>query len=533
MFRMKNKALSGLDGDKLSKNFLTYAVLLAALGAMTFFGVCDPTGRKFGRGGGGGPAASVGSENISRLEFQRSYQRVYSQYQRMYQDAFDPAQLRLAHGVLRELINERILFKKAVDLGLRASDDEVIDLLSHEQAFKGEDGKFSDEIFNRFLNGNGYTEAGFLEEMRRSMTLQKLRRFITETPYMSQKAAELDYRVSETKLDLEYLKFDPQKMAATVQAADIDKFLADKQGKARVKEYFDNNPSEFNRQEQIQARHILISFKGARNATPEASNRDKAAAKKHADELLAIVQAPGADFIALASKNTDEPSGKTKGGDLGWFGRDAMEKAFSDAAFALKKGQVSGVVETPFGFHIIKVEDYKPALKQTVEQADRQIAESILLKEKRPLVAKEGADKVFTELKGQKPIEALLKNYQVSWASTGEVNADARYLPGIGATNEVSDALVTLRQAGSIFPRVLDIRGNFYILKLKSRKEPDLSKLTDDKRKELALAESYQNGAALYQYYSKKFETEAEKQSKVWLNPDILALDDPKTGEKG
>src|SRR6185437_6486926 len=97
--------------------------------------------------------------------------------------------------------------------------------------------------------------------------------------------------------------------------------------------------------------------------------RTKDAAKKRAEEILAKVKAPGADFAALAKQYTDEPQGKTSGGDLGFFTRETMDKHFSDAAFALAPGAVSGVVETPFGFHIIKVEQKKPAISTKLADA--------------------------------------------------------------------------------------------------------------------------------------------------------------------
>jgi|LauGreDrversion4_2_1035121.scaffolds.fasta_scaffold02529_13 peptidyl-prolyl cis-trans isomerase D len=532
MFRMKDKALGGLDGDKLNKNFWTYAVLLSALGAMTFFGVCDPTGAKFGRGGGGSVAAKVGGEKISRVEFQRAYQRAYSQYQRIYQDAFDPGQLRLAHTVLRELVDERALYLKAEALGLRASDDEIVQLLTHEDAFRGEDGKFSDEVFKRYLDSNGYTESAFLEDIRRSVTVQKLRRFVADSSFVSQKAAELDYSMTETTLDLSFLKFDPQKMDVAVAPGEVDKFLADASSKARVKEYYEKNPAEFNRPEQVKARHILVSFKGARNATADAEKREKDAARKLAEDLLQEVRTPGTDFVVVATRATDEPSGKTSGGDLGWFGREAMDKAFSDAAFTIEKGQISGIVESPFGFHIIRVEDKKSELKQTLEAAERQIAENLLLKERRPLIAKEAADKVFADLKAGQPVDQLLAQYHLQWGSTGEVHADARYLPGIGASSDVGDALVGLRQPGELFPRVLDVRGNFYVLKLKQRKEPDLSKLTGEKRKQLAETAALQEGSQVFTQLAKKVEADLEKNATVWLNPEFLALDDTKSGDR-
>lgn len=529
MWRMKDKSLHGLEKEKLTKNFWTYAVLLSALGAMTFFGVCDPSGRRWGKGGSGaGQAASVGGEVVSRDEFNRAYQRTYSQYQRMYQESFDPAQLSLARRVLTQLVDEHALYARAVELGLRASDDEILQLLAREEGFKGEDGKFSDAVFSRFLEGNGYTESSFLEEVRRGVTLQRLRSLVNATTFNSAKALALDYQLAETKMDLEYLKFDPQKVDVVVNADDVAKFLADDKGKARVKEYFEANPREFNRPEEVRARHILVAYKGSRNATPEAAKRDKDAARKRADEVLAKAGAPGADFVALAKEYTDEAAGKTSGGDLGLFDREKMDKAFSDAAFVLQPGQMSAVVETPFGFHIIKVEERKAAVATKLEQAQSQIAQTLLVKERRPTVAKARAEKVLNALKAKENVDALLGEDKIKWESTGDVAMDARFVPGIGASKDISQVQLTLKDAGQLFPSVVDVRGNLYLIRLKARHPADLSKLTAEKRRELGMAAAYTEGNALYTMYEKQVRDETQEKKKIWLNPDYLALDTPK-----
>ena len=103
--------------------------------------------------------------------------------------------------------------------------------------------------------------------------------------------------------------------------------------------------------EEIAASHILISYQGAERSS---ATRSKEEARKLAEETLAKATAPGADFAALAREYSDEPGAKERGGDLGTFKKGAMAKAFEEAAFNLKVGEISGVVETPFGFHIIK-----------------------------------------------------------------------------------------------------------------------------------------------------------------------------------
>jgi peptidyl-prolyl cis-trans isomerase D len=526
MWRMKDKTLSTLEAEKLKKNFWTYAVLLTSLGAMAFFGVCNPSRSGGGGGALSGSAASVGDEVISRTEFARAYDNARQRYQQQFGEQFDPGAMKLAHTVMQELVDERSLYLKAVELGMRASDEEVYDALRREKAFQDESGKFSSEVFENVLRANGFTEASLFERIRRDLTTMKLRRFVTDTAFVSTKAAELDYRISETKLDVEYLKFDPAKTEVKVDPAEVDKMLADEAGKKKIKEYFDANTAEFNTPEQVKARHILVSFKGARNATPEAAKREKDAAKKMAEEIAAKAKEPGTDFAALAKEKTDEPAGKTSGGDLGWFDRTKMVKEFADAAFAMKPGDVSGVVESPFGFHVIKLEEHKDAVSTKLEDAQKKIAETILLKEKRPAITKEHADKVLAELKAGKPATELLAADKVEWQATGDVGASSRFLPGIGSSQEVSDALASFKTVGQLYPTALDVRGSYYILRLKGRKDADMTKLDDEKKKELATTAAFSEGYALFSAYEKQLKDQLEKKQKVWQNPDYLALDE-------
>lgn len=105
--------------------------------------------------------------------------------------------------------------------------------------------------------------------------------------------------------------------------------------------------------EQIAAQHVLIAWKGAKNA-PASITRSKADAKKRADEVAAKAKAKGADFSALVAEYTDDEGTKGRQGSLGKFAKSKMTPAFADAAFALAVDQVSDPVETPFGYHVIK-----------------------------------------------------------------------------------------------------------------------------------------------------------------------------------
>ena len=184
-----------------------------------------------------------------------------------------------------------------------------------------------------------------------------------------------------------------------------EKLLAAKKGaeigvaEEEVKKYYDENVTEFEVPEQVQASHILLSTKPTDpNADP---NEVKAQAKQKADELLKELK-DGGDFAALAKEHSSCPS-KARGGDLGQFTRGRMVKPFEEAAFALKAGELSDVVETDFGYHIIKVTEHTDASTTTFEEAKDGITEKLSRQKKAEVMKayletlRDGAKIVFAD----------------------------------------------------------------------------------------------------------------------------------------
>ncbi len=151
---------------------------------------------------------------------------------------------------------------------------------------------------------------------------------------------------------------------------------------AEIAQAYRDNIADFGVPEGLHARHILVSF-GVQNPTAE----DKAKALKKAQDLLKKAQAPGADFGTLALQNSDDPGSKANGGDLGNFARGTMEPSFENAAFAAKVGQIVGPVESPYGYHIIKVEEKFPAHTATLEQVRPMLREPLLKGKREQAVA--------------------------------------------------------------------------------------------------------------------------------------------------
>ena len=216
----------------------------------------------------------------------------------------DPSQVdQIRSQVLENLIARELLYQESQKKGIKISEEEVNQQLIKVKA------QFPNEAeFNNALNRMNLTEASIREKLERDLALRKL----------------IDDEITPK---------------VTVSDSEIRAF-------------YDNNPATFKQPERVKASHILIKV------DPQANAAQKAEAQKKIDLVQAKLQ-KGEDFGALAKEYSEGPSGP-KGGDLGYFTRGQMVKAFEEAAFAMKPGEVSGVVETKFGYHLIKVTDKTP-----------------------------------------------------------------------------------------------------------------------------------------------------------------------------
>lgn len=199
----------------------------------------------------------------------------------------------------------RVLLEQATDrAAIEIPEDEVKTRTEQVKSGFG-----SEEVFKEQLEMSGITEAEFQEEVELALRIEKL---------------------------LEQQTFD-------IQGTD----------EADIRDFYDSNIERFKKPEQVQASHILIAIEESDG------EEEKAAKRQKMDSLLAEIKG-GADFAELAREHSSCPS-KTRGGDLGFFGRGQMVKEFEDAAFGMGIGEVSGIVETQFGYHIIKVTGHKDA----------------------------------------------------------------------------------------------------------------------------------------------------------------------------
>src|SRR5207249_686650 len=206
-----------------------------------------------------------------------------------------------------------------------------------------------------------------------------------------------------------------------------------------ITDYYElHKDDRFTEPEQVHARHILVKVAN------DAGEPAKTAARKKAEDLLAKVRA-GGDFAALARKNSDDPGSAAKGGDLGFFGRGTMTPAFESAAFALESGKVSDVVETPFGFHILRTDEHKPGGVKPLDAVRDEIVQTLRGEQALELARKQAeADR-----------RAVVRGKSLAEAAAGRAVeetlpfAAADELPGVGRVQAPADARASHRRPGA------------------------------------------------------------------------------------
>jgi peptidyl-prolyl cis-trans isomerase D len=343
--------------------------------------------------------ASVDGRKITVGTYQRVYNNQIQQLRQAYGDQFNDQmiqQLGLPQRLLQQLIDEEAVLSEADRLGIRISDEELRQRILSIPVFQVNGAFVGQARYEQFLRSQRppISPDQFEADVRRQMTTEKMQSLLTGWVQVDPAEVEREYRKRNEKVKLDLAIFTADKFKNTIQPTDAEikaQFQADPEKyrmpeKRRVKylavdsnslknrvsatqqeiqALYEKNKSMFSTPEQVRASHILLKTEG----------KDKAAVKKQAEAVLAKVKA-GGDFAALA-KEYSEDSSKDKGGDLDYFGRGRMVKEFEDAAFALQVGQTSGLVESQFGFHIIKLTDHKPALTRTFEQVRGQLEDQI------------------------------------------------------------------------------------------------------------------------------------------------------------
>ena len=330
--------------------------------------------------GTGASVAKVDGASISVQEYRNAMQSLRDRLQK--ENPKDVAALdspEVKQSVLDRLINTRLLNAEVVHSNFKVTNEQLALFISSLPEFQ-QGGKFSQEVYDKLLSQNQMTPSQFENKMRNELLLQQLRDGVpglaftapgVENAVLNIAHQQREVSVAEIKTSdfISQVKVEPAEVRAYYDKHK-DKFKVPEQVKLEfvmlsantlitkmqateeeAKKFYDENAAKFQGDEQRHASHILIGV--AATASADA----KAEAKKKAEQVLAEVKKNPAKFAELAKKYSQDPGSAEKGGDLGTFGRGAMVKPFEEAVFSMKIGGVSGLVQSDFGYHIIKLNE--------------------------------------------------------------------------------------------------------------------------------------------------------------------------------
>ncbi|ANQ16519.1 peptidylprolyl isomerase [Vibrio natriegens] len=361
-------------------------------------------------GGTNNAAAKVGNTDIPRGEFEMAYQNERNRMQAQLGDYFsqmlaDPAYVEsFRKSVLDRMINDVLLDQQAEALGLRISDEQVRSMILEMPQFQS-NGQFDQEIYQASLRRAGFSPDTFAEYMRRELVREQLLNALQTSEFTLPGEVQVQGELFTQTRDIRTVAIDFEEFAKNVELTDEeiqdyykanqDNFTRPEQAKVayielsaealktqievsdeEVQKYYDEHLDKYSSEEQRRVAHILVE------------GDDEAKAQAILDELN-----NGAEFATLAEEKSDDFGSAEIGGDLGWIERDVMDPAFEEAAFALENvGDVSELVKSDFGYHIIKLEE----LKDSVAKPFADVAAEI----KQELVDQKAVDK-FYELQNE------------------------------------------------------------------------------------------------------------------------------------
>lgn len=354
------------------------------------------------RNDGEGYVAIVDGEEIQRREYEQALRDHHERMRAMLGGNVDSSMLdsfEVRNSVLERLIQQRLLHREAVNNGFIVLDSQLVKTIRDIPAFH-RDNKFSKQKYEELLNNQGITPTIFESRVRQELLLQQLLDGYSENGFVPKTVAERVRYLSEVQREVSQSLIEPEQFLSQVMPEEVDINAYYERHKAdfylperarieylvlsldavarnetvseeAIRAYFEEHSDEFGQSEERKASHILISMPA------DASEDEKQAARNKAEEISEQVRKNPEHFAEIAKEHSDDPGSATRGGDLGFFGRGVMVKTFEDKIFSMQLDEISDIVETDFGLHIIKLTDIKeekrPDLADVREQIEKKL----------------------------------------------------------------------------------------------------------------------------------------------------------------
>jgi len=490
-----------LDRMRRHRNWLKWSLALVVLTFIAFYipsflDTTTPVGAS-----ASDVVATVNGKDIRGLDFQRRYQNQMAAYQQQYGGSINEQLLRqlgVDQQILQQMVDEQAALAEAERQGIRVSDEELAQQIFSIPALQ-ENGRFIGEArYEQLLLSQNppMNKGDFEENLRRSMMIDKLRSAVTGWLAVTDTDVEREYKSRNEKVKLQVVALTADKFRdkVAVSDADINSYYTAHQAEYRkgeqrkikyvlvdrdqlrsrinvtpqdVDSYYNSNVQQFQTPEQVRASHILLKTEG----------KDEAAVRKQAEDVLKQAKAPGADFAALAKKYSEDDGSKANGGDLDYFSKGRMVPEFEQAAFTLQPGQISDLVKSQFGFHIIKVVDKKPAATRTLDEMRPQIQQTLQAQRVEQQITDRTRD-LDARITKPADLDVVGKEAGTSIAESGFF-AREDPIPTLGPAPEVAAQAFQLKD-GEVSKALQSPRGPVYITTT-GKRDPYVPKLDEVK----------------------------------------------------
>ena len=505
-----------LDRMRQHRNWLKWSLAIVCVAMVIFFipnFVSDPSGNLAATGA----VAVVEGREIRGDEFQRTYQAQIQAYRSAYGAQMSDQLLRqlgVEQQILQQMVDERAALAEAERLNVRVSNDEIRQRILAIPSFQ-ENGMFiGEQRYRQILSMQRppMTPSEFEEAVRQSLVVEKLRASLTEWLSIPDKELEQEYRRRNDKVKLAVVSFPNDSFRPDVSATD-----------AEITAYFDGHQEDFRIPEKRKIRYLLVDVEAIRAktvvpaadierayndriaeyTTPEqlrashillkTEGKDEAAVRAQAEDVLKKAKA-GADFAALAKQYSQDEGSAPNGGDLDYFGRGRMVPEFDAVAFAMEPGQISDLVKTSFGFHIIKLVDKKTGSTRPLEEVRPQLQDQ-LSTERAQNQASSLAESLQTRITKASDLDTVAKEQGLSVQESDWFARDEPVL-GLGASPELGVRTFAMNQGdvagpmqtgrGFVFASLV-AKQDAYLPKVDEVKERVRDEVVRNKAKEFGL----------------------------------------------
>jgi peptidyl-prolyl cis-trans isomerase D len=503
----------------------------------------------------GDTIAKVEGQEITAGDFRRTYQAQLQQYRSAYGASMSDQllkQLGVEQQILQQMVDERAALAEASRLGIGASDEEVRQRIFSMPAFQDNGAFIGDARYQQLLRMQRppMIPSEFEDNVRNQIIVEKLRGSLTDWMSVGDKELEQEYRRRNDKVKLAVVSFTADSFRSQVTASDAEvtayfdahknDFKIPEKRKIRyllidvdalrakvvvpngdVERAYNNGLDQYTTPEQVRASHILLKTEG----------KDDAAVKAKAEDVLKQAR-DGADFAELAKKYSEDDASAKNGGDLDYFGRGRMVPEFDTAVFAMQPGQISDLVKTQYGYHIIKLVDKKNATTRSLAEVRQQITDQLAY-ERAQAQAADLSQSLEKEISKPADLDKAAKAQGLTVQESGFFARDEPIL-GLGPSPEAANKAFEMKQGevsgplrasrGFVF-ETLVAKQDPYVPKVDEVKERVRDEVIKQKAREASRAKAAEVAAKLKS--AGDFEKAAKAAGLDAKTTDLIARDTP------